>query len=450
MKKMYFLSMYLLFIIVYLGELLPINETFFVVLTSLGMVLLLASTISMTRGFLLYVSIISLFLGHIILYAYNLDFQIWYENITNGMGIPVLFVAVPLVSIPIKYGNYLNSLESYIYIKKDKPGILFSFLAVLHVALSIALNIGAINTLQGLLEKINLPKEYLTRIYTAGYASYVSFSPYDGVVQMMILFASASYSEYFFSGLAMVFAIILVSSLLVRFDKELQVKVDERLETIESTESAKKVYELLLHIFMLIFLAFVGDHFIHFSNSLYTITLIIIIYSIFWCLTLKVTNSLKEELKDYSKNLLNFKSFLPFIIGAGFLGSMASYTPLKDYIEIVLTALNVLPLYLILQLLIILTMGLSLIGVHMMITVTALAVSVSPETIGLSNNAFALTLLTCWYMAMIISPLVPFPVVVADVIEDKPTNVTFKYNLKFAAIMLFVAPMVILLVNYFS
>ncbi|WP_428865068.1 hypothetical protein [Clostridium sediminicola] len=83
-----------------------------------------------------------------------------------------------------------------------------------------------------------------------------------------------------------------------------------------------------------------------------------------------------------------------------------------------------------------------------MVTITTLALTITPGIIGLSNVAFALTLLTCWYIAMSISPFVPFAVIVADTIGEKTVNVTFKYNLKYAITMLFAAPIIILLVNY--
>ncbi|MGI6226722.1 MAG: hypothetical protein ACOYJ1_10745 [Peptococcales bacterium] len=83
----------------------------------------------------------------------------------------------------------------------------------------------------------------------------------------------------------------------------------------------------------------------------------------------------------------------------------------------------------------------------MMITVTTLALTVTPALIGLTNTAFALTLLTCWYMAMCVSPFVPFTLIVAETIKEKPLNIAFKHNLKFCLVMFFAAPALILLIN---
>lgn len=450
MKNIYFTSMYFLFVVIFINELFSVNQNLYILLTSIGILLFLISSLSLTRGFQLYVSLISLAVGHMIFLGYNLDFAAWHGSLTKGIGMPVLFVAIPLITFPIKYGNYLQAVEGYVASKREKPIFLFSILTIIHLFLSIVLNVASVTTLQKLLDKIELPKKYLARLYATGYSSYMVFSPYDGVVNMVLIFTATRYSDYFLGSLSMVILIISAASVFLKTDKKLLQDLQCSLASLEDRQVDKKVYELLLHIMVLIFLAFLGDRYIPFSNQLYTIAVIIIFYSTLWGFLLKALNKYKEELKGYSENLLGCKSFLPFLISAGFLGSMVSYTPLKDGIGNLLLALDSLPLFFIIQLFMVFTMFLSLCGINMMITVTTLAFTVTPAVIGLSNEAFALTLLTCWYMAMSISPFVPFAVIVADSIGDKPVNVTFKYNLRFSLVMLLLAPMVILLFNYFT
>jgi len=449
MKRIYFFSMYFLFLLVFLNQFLSIGARLFMFFSSLGTIAFLVSSLYMTRGFQLYVSLLSLIAGHIIFFKYNLGIDIWYGSMMKGLGMPVLFVAIPLISFPIKYGDYLESVESYVASKRDKPGFLFTFLALMHLALTVALNIGSIPTMQKLLEKVKFPSKYLVLLYTAGYSSYMVFSPYDGVVNMVLLFTAVGYADYFFYGLAMVIVIILVAALFLKTDARLLEDLKQSLNAPHINGNNKKVYELLVHISVLIFLAFIGVKYLPFSNSLYAIAVIIIIYSILWGFQLNVLGRYKSEIRSYSINLLNYKSFLPFLISASFLGSLVSYTPLKEGISKVLIAFNNLPGYFVIQLFLLMTMLLCLVGIHMMITVTTLALTITPELVGLSNPAFALTLLTCWYMAMCISPFVPFTLIVAETINERPVNIALKHNLKFCLVMFFVAPALILLLNYF-
>ena len=447
MKKIYYFSMYLIFLIAYLHQFLFLPENSYVFLTSIGIFLLLLSTITMIRGFQLYISLISLAIGHLVLLSYSMGFDTWYYSITKSIGIPILFVAIPMISFPIKYGHYLESVEAYVASKRKKPFILFSLLATMVLALSLTLNIGSIPTMQNLLGKSKLPKKYLARLYTAGYSSYMVFSPYDAVVIMMLLFASVSYYQFFLAGLSMVCLIIGVSALLVRTDSALLEEVNSRLASQVEEVKGRKVYELLTHIVVLIALAFLSNILFPGINQMLIIALIIICYSIFWCRLVGAMDNLKEELKTYSSNLLGYKSFLPFLISATFLASIISNTPLKEIISLGLGYLNALPLYFVIQLLMVFTVALSLVGVHMMITVTTLAFTISPQIIGLGNVPFAMTLLTCWYLAMCISPFAPFAVVVGDTIGEKPFKVTLEYNRHFCLAMIILAPALIYLIN---
>lgn len=449
MKNLYYLCMYGLFALVFSNEFIPLDASLFQAAATGGILVFLAATLSMTRGFQLYVSLLSLAAGHLILFSYGLGYDVWSRSLTKGIGMPVLFVVIPLIAFPIRYGDYLDAIGRFVARRAGRPGRLFAFLTFLHLAFTVALNIGSIPTMQKLLGGTGLSRRYLAKLYTTGYASYMVFSPYDPVVNMVLLLTGIGYSSYVLGGGLMVGLILLTSTLFLRFDGALD---DYRPAASGSDDRAasgsdRKVYELLGHVIALILLAFAGERLLPFSSVLYGIVVIIIAYSVFWGGLLGVLGRYRDELRSYSRNLDGFRNFLPFLLSATFLGSVFSHTPIRDAIAANLAVLNALPLYFVIMLMILLTMLLALCGVHMLITITALAFTVSPEVLGLSAPAFALTLLTCWFIAMCISPLVPFAVVVADTVGEKPLNVTFRHNLKFSLTMLFTAPLLILAVN---
>jgi len=449
MKHIYYLSMYYIFILVFTHELFGISDGYFMALSTMAIVLFLVSSLILTRGFQLYISLAALFIGHVIVFYYDLNFQVWYIGMTKGIGMPLLFVVIPLISFPIKHGPYLDSLESFAVSKINKPGVLFIVLSLMHLALTIVLNIGSIPTLQKLICKFRFPKQFLSLLYLAGYASYIVFSPFDAVLNMILMLASITYSQYFCGGLVMVISILMVAVVYLRCNRRLRALVLGSLThlTVKKADP-KKVYELFGHIIIMILLAFFSEQFLPFSTSLYGIALVIVFYSFVWGAWIRKLGAYKKELKTYSRNFLAFKGFLPFLISAGFLGSLVPYTRLNDGVALLMQYVNVLPQYMMIQLLILVTMILSLCGVHMLITVTVLAAVIPPSLIGLSPPSFVLLLLSCWFIAMSITPFAPFVVVVADTIEEQPFVVGFKYNIGFSLIMLFVSPLIICVVNY--
>ena len=164
----------------------------------------------------------------------------------------------------LKYGRYLHAIERYVLTKRSSPGRMFAFLSLLLLGLTVVLNIGSIPTMQQLLENLRLPQKFLTRLYTAGYAAYVVFSPYDAGIQMILLFASTTYSAYCFGGILMASVILTVSSLLVKTDRRLLHQIGLSLSDKQPQGADKGVSELLVHIGILIGLAFLADRLLPF------------------------------------------------------------------------------------------------------------------------------------------------------------------------------------------
>ena len=71
MKKFYFFSLYFIFAVALINEFFVINTNVFILLSSLGMIAFLISSLYKNKGFQLYVSLISLS-RHFLLYKYDL------------------------------------------------------------------------------------------------------------------------------------------------------------------------------------------------------------------------------------------------------------------------------------------------------------------------------------------------------------------------------------------
>ena len=448
MKHVYSLSMYGIFLLVFAHELTGFSNTCFTVLTALVMPVFLIASLSLSRGFQFYISLISLAAGHILILYYDLDFHLWHQSITTGMAMPLLFVVIPLISFPILNGPYLSSLEQLAAARKNHPGFMFLFLSVLYLMMAITLNIGVIPTIKKMVSGIRFPKQFLSLLYMTGSASYMIFSPYDAVVILILIYTGLSYAQYFLTASLMSLFIMGTALIFLIINRSLKLSVKERLEQMESRPaSLRPLFTLIAHILVMILLACLGDRIFPFSSPVYGIALIILVYSLFWCATIGAWGRLTRFFRGYSENFTAYAGFLPFLISASFLGAVFSGTPLKaEFLELINT-LHKLPLYLEVQLLILLTVLLALCGIHMLIPVTAMAMSLTPEMIGLTPPGFALMLLTCWFNAMIISPFVPFVVVSADTLGVSPLNVSARYNFRFSLVMILFSPLAVTAVD---
>lgn len=437
------------------------------------------------RGYVLNVSILCFLIAGTIALVWKIPGLVLAEAFNNSSGIIAFIAVVPSVAIPIRIGGYIEAMEAYLSpgsvtrqpgsstgrgSAPGKAGRLlqpftsFLVLVCLQLLMTFVLNIGAIPTMQRLLDKARLPKRYLSLMYSTAYSSYMVVSPFDGLIQALILAAGSSYAAYAGRGMAMTGVLLATGLVLLVLSPRserpgnacqdiLPAKQDQPAADQEHSLVAHKnvapgyrVLELAAHIAAMIALAVLFGRLVQLRNPAMGTALIILAYTAFWLHLLGVDRSrLRGSLREYALALGGFRAFLPFLISASFLGAIIAFTPLHQVIGSALMQLDKLPRYFSIQAIMAITAFLSLAGIHMMITVAAIASAVDPAMLGLEPPGFALFLLSCWFVAMNISPFVPFSTVVGEAIGENPATVALRYNRRMALVMLVIAPLVITL-----
>ncbi|OHD27482.1 MAG: hypothetical protein A2Y38_09255 [Spirochaetes bacterium GWB1_59_5] len=428
------------------------------------------------RGYVLVVSTICMAIAGFIALSYRVPFDAVAAAFNKSAGIIAFIAVVPAIAIPIRLGGYIDAMAAFVArgratgsTKASSPnsGVRrltnFMALAGIELLMAIALNIGSIPTMQRLLDKSRLQKRYLSLVYSAGYSSSMVLSPFDGLVNALILAAGTTYVDFFMRGLAMTAAIMAAGCLLLLTDRKLareETAVREAgtqgtgsgANAVDSgaaigmifAQPGRKILELATHIVSMIAVSALALRLAKPDNPAVVTALVILAWSLLWTRLLGIswTRVLKSG-SEYAAALAGFRTFLPFLVSAGFLGAMFAFTPLKSMLGGLLESMDGLPRYFTLQAIILATALLSLAGVHMMISVAAIAAAIDPAALGLSAPGFALFLLTCWYVSMNVSPFVPFSAIVGEAIGEKPVTVALRYNVKMSLLMLVAAPLLI-------
>ena len=103
------------------------------------------------------------------------------------------FVDTDILSYKIRKPFRIH--ESFVRAKREKPGLLFSFLAVTHLVLTIAINIGSIRLCKIFL-RVNFPKSFW-HYYMPLVIRLMFLFALRPLVIMVLLFSGVTYSEYF-------------------------------------------------------------------------------------------------------------------------------------------------------------------------------------------------------------------------------------------------------------
>ena len=122
-------------------------------------------------------------------------------------------------------------------------------------------------------------------------------------------------------------------------------------------------------------------------------------------------------------------------------------TPIKGLIFGLFENISGLSVFILIEFIIILTAVLSSVGIHQVITVTTLGLSLDPSLLGFHSIAFALTLIGGWIGSMLFSPLAPYNIMLSGLLFENTFKITAKYSFVFGLGLLLVSGVYISLVN---
>ena len=218
-KNLFVASMGFLILIIFIKEFIFIN--FFINIETVIIIFMLATCLLLAEGVSLYLSILSLLIGHFLFFQYNMNFDLWYDAITKNLPLAILFVVAPVISIPLREGGYLKSFNYYISKNLEHTERLFSLLSGFVFSLGAITNMGSIRVTHSLLEDAKLPKKFLANVYTVGFAACIAWSPYFGSVNLVLYYTGVAFSDFIFFGMLYGLLLFIVGNLIFRWDVKL-------------------------------------------------------------------------------------------------------------------------------------------------------------------------------------------------------------------------------------
>ncbi|SMB81533.1 hypothetical protein SAMN00017405_2145 [Desulfonispora thiosulfatigenes DSM 11270] len=447
-KRLFVSSMVLLIIIVFTKEFIDLNS---LVNIEIGLlVFMLITCLLLARGISLYLSLLGLMVGHYLWYRYGMSFDIWFDAITKNLPLAILFVAAPILSIPLREGGYLKAFNYYIGKNIKHTERLFGILSGFVFSLGAITNLGSVRVTHALIEDVKFPKKFLANIYAVGFAACITWSPYFGSVNLILYYTNVPFTDYLLYGFLYGVCLLILGNLVFSRDKNLKHQVQsipKNENIIEDENDGKRVHKLMLNLVLLLVEVVIAEKFFTFSNMMLMVSFIAVIHSIIWSLLIKKIPEFLISIKRYSNVILQVKNEVIFFISAGFFGVIMANTPIKDFIFNLFQNISGLSTFVLIEFIIILTAVFSSIGIHQVITVTTLGLALEPSLLGFHNITFALTLIGGWLAAMIFSPLAPFNIVLSGLLSENTFKICLKHNIIFGIGLVLVSGIYIMLVN---
>lgn len=371
-------------------------------------------------------------------------------NAVNSMdNLIVLLIVMQLFTIPITVGRYQSSIVTLINGKLPTNRSLFGFTMLITFLLSSILSMGTVPIVYSILGptiKQRLGDQYyhfssvaISRSFTLG----TLWAPGAATIFLISTITHVSLQKLF--GPSFVIGLL---GLLMAWVFELHVlsakKEHQDIKSPADTKQATlKVFQIGLAVVALLLIAFTLIH-LKIGEAMTDVALAGLVVILLWLLVLQASDrdhqqTIKAGKKYLQSGLLRGGSLAPFFVAIGLFSNVFEHSRVSKTIGQGLApaigylswgALASIPL---------LVVGLSLVGVHPLASVTLLGQIMMGISLPFNALAIALALNIGSVLAYMMSPFAGIVVVIANILGISSTTISLKWNGKYCLLLLVVS-----------
>lgn len=407
------------------------------------------------KGAVARIILIMIVLTILILFQEKNVWSIILDGARVNLTLVTIFILTPILGITVRTGGYIEALK--IVLKKLKNNVMFFYLStsLLTHSLGVVLNIGSVSINHYLTSVSNVRSpRIIANALNRGFTTTIFWSPYFSAMALIVSNLNISWGEIVgyaigYSLLAFTFGFLFELKQIFKEQKNLLVPEEQQLkeEKIEVQRVKAKMIELIFLILIMMLLVLALEHFTSFGMVL-SICLVSIIFPISWCSLKGTFSGYKEELQRHlTTTLPNLQKEITLFLTAGLFSAAFVHSQWSDRIVTVLNEVfghSPILMMLILSIVIIVT---AIFGLHPIIVITILVTSIDPSQVGLSKEAFSVTLLASWGIANTLSPATAVNNLLAHSLNQPIMDVSLRWNWKYAMTMMILLPIYLYLLN---
>ncbi|SEI91461.1 hypothetical protein SAMN04488127_0778 [Bhargavaea ginsengi] len=402
-------------------------------LSGLSLMVMLTS-LMYSRQLPKWFSIVMVAIGSMILLDQQADWAVWEEALTKNLPIVCLIIVVPILAVPIRQGKYDEAIFSLVTTFKGSLKMFFAFLLMLFNFIGPITNLGSIHIIHSMVGQLKLPKEFLAKVYTRGFSSINTWSPYFASVLLVIYYLDIPMSRFLPFGLLLSFVQILLSTVLFSLKEAPSMKAS--LPDASTAVGGRKLTELCLAFVGLIGVIIVLEPFVPINVSV-LVTVTLVLFSILWSVLLNRFKTFLKEANEFRSNIIPRQANeITLFFSAGFFSVVLSGTSVSGHLNFYWEQIAEVSVFLLILFTIVLISAFAFIGVHQIVIVSSILASVSPGVIGIDDITFAMILLSAWAIGSVLSPVAPMNVISSSLLNVNVYRVILKLNLLYAVLLI--------------
>ncbi|WP_245994794.1 hypothetical protein [Companilactobacillus furfuricola] len=366
--------------------------------------------------------------------------------VISMIDIIVLLIVMRLFLVPVSVGNYQSSVEEFMKQHVNGPKQTYSFVMLVTNLLSSILSMGTIAIVLSILgdsikrqvkDSDRLSSTAVTRAYTMG----TLWAPGAATIFLISSVTKVGWTRLFVPCFILGTTGLFLSYLMEHNQAYMKVKPVKNDEIVQlNNQKNPSLLGLVFAVVALLVLSFIFMH-NKIASSMDSVTIAGLLIVLFWTLLLGLrkikqqqtfTADLKKSIVSYwQKGMVGGASLAPFFVGIG----TFTYGFEHSTISVSLTK-NLSPIFAslgwwLILLIPIIVVFVSLIGIHPLASVALIGKVIMSMNITLSPVLVALGLNIGSVASYMLSPFAVIIMIVATILNVKPTTVSLRWNWKF-------------------
>lgn len=381
-----------------------------------------------------------LIIGGLLLIFKGASPALWLSALVKNAGLVTLFVAVPLIGLPLYYDKYEAELKNLALRHLTGVWGFCLLIAIVSHLLGVIISIGAVPLIYELFKNnarlYKAEKLFLVALLQ-GYMATGFWSPAWASMAVVTHNLAIPWLSIIPFGLLFTVMAISLSLFLIYLEIRRNPGSYQNLTPdYNVTVSWQKIITLVLLIG-----GFIGAIILVDIATSWELLIIIPLVSILFppvaAVLLRKGPQLKKGLQNYYfVSLLKVKNEIILFTAAGFLGKALEVSGISQVIPQLLPPwLQHYPLFTIIFLMSIMIL-ISLPGIHPVVTGSALVGAIDPITLGLTPMIFGLTILTGWALSILLSPFSAVSLILSGLEGIPSWNISLKLNGPFGVALL--------------
>ena len=382
--------------------------------------------------------------------VFNHHYQELIYSFSNNSNLISLFIAIPLLGMPIFFGGYSEELERVFSKFFQSPYKMIVFSSITTHLLSLLVNVASIPIVYQLIgdKKDSIDRKLLSNAILRGFISAIYWSPNFVSLILVLQVLNIEWVDFLKYGIAMSVCSLFISNYYVLKEWFYDDKNNRVNQVI--VINWKKIIELAVAFLLFILLAIMLSNF---SDIPMIIAIIVsaILIPLLWATYLGKISVFFDNANNYLyKDVFKKYNEITIFGLAGALGFvLQDSTLIRYYIGIVSVYVLNISEYLFLVTIIYVIWTMAILTIHPLISLTIIINTINLSSLGIDVIVFAITLIIGLGMSLISVPFTGTALISSNIINENPMKLSFEWNKKFIVTYPFLMVAIILIFRTF-